>query len=109
MRHYIPRTLTVLSLTALLCVAAAWRYQDLPMRECAWCHTPGTLLNGLNRCHIVPQSVDPGRRDCETNLVVLCRECHYVLSHRRNWRTWNPDLLVMVRTYTNCLPCEKGD
>jgi hypothetical protein len=95
-----------LILAALLC--AAWGYQDLPMRECAWCRRSGAFV-GLNRHHIIPQSVCPEWRDEPDNLIVLCRACHACLGHRQNWRTWNPDVDVIVKTYTNSLPCRRGE
>ncbi len=98
--------LGVLLLVAMLC--GAWRYQDLPMRECAWCHRSGVFV-GLNRHHLTPQSVAPSRRDDPANLIVLCRACHACIGHRQNWRTYNPDVMEMVRTYTNTLPCVRGE
>lgn len=74
-------------------------YKRIKMYECAWCHTQ----KKLNRHHIVPQSVNPALRDDYTNIVVLCRTCHEVLGHRRNWKRFNPDVLEIVTTYTNCV------
>lgn len=103
------RGVLCIALAIAMLVFVAWSYKQLPMQECGWCHTTGRLLNGLNRHHVVPQSVDPSRRDDPTNLIVLCRRCHYVLGHRCNWKTYNPDVISICETYTNCLPCEKGD
>ena len=74
-------------------------YKSIPMVECAWCHTQ----KKLNRHHVVPQSANPKLRDEYTNIVVLCRACHEVLGHRRNWKRFNPDVLEIVTTYTNCV------
>ena len=78
---------------------ARFSYTDIPMVECSWCHR----VNNLNRHHIVPKSVDPSKRNDPHNIVVLCRECHFVLGHRCNWKHYNPDVLEMVNTYTNTL------
>lgn len=81
-----------------------WSYKQLPMVECAWCHSKGTLLNPLNRCHILPQEAFPEYANTPSNVIVLCRRDHLCLSHRGNWKLYNPDLREIVEKYTNCLP-----
>lgn len=78
---------------------AQWNYQQLPMRDCAWCRR---TVN-LNRHHIVPQAANPSLRDVRTNLVVLCRDCHFVLGHRCDWKRYNPDVLYICENFTNCV------
>ena len=78
---------------------AVFRYKDMKMYDCSWCHR----TNSLNRHHIVPQAASPEMRDVPTNLIVLCRDCHFVLGHRCNWRQFNPDVSEIVNTYTNCI------
>ena len=95
--------LLALLLSAALALGLAWRYQDLPMAECAWCHR----TTRLNRHHILQQAIRPDLRDVETNLIVLCRDCHFVLGHRCNWKRCNPDVAVICATFTNSL--EAGD
>ncbi len=65
---------------------AQFRYQDLPMRECAFCSSEVNL----NRHHVVPQLASPERRDDPSNLIVLCRHCHQVVGHKNNWKKFNP-------------------
>ncbi len=76
-----------------------WDYQQLPMKDCAWCHR---TVN-LNRHHVVPQAANPALRDVRENLVVLCRDCHFVLGHRCNWKQYNPDVLYICTHFTNCV------
>ena len=80
-------------------VLPLWDYQQLPMRDCAWCHR---TVN-LNRHHVVPQAANPALRDVRENLVVLCRDCHFVLGHRCNWKQYNPDVLYICTHFTNCV------
>lgn len=80
-------------------VLPLWDYQMLPMRDCAWCHR---TVN-LNRHHVVPQAANPALRDVRENLVVLCRDCHFVLGHRCNWKQYNPDVLYICTHFTNCV------
>lgn len=80
-------------------VVPLWGYQQLKMRECAWCRR---TVN-LNRHHVVPQSANPALRDVRENLVVLCRDCHFVLGHRCNWKQYNPDVLYICTHFTNCI------
>jgi hypothetical protein len=80
-------------------VVPLWDYQMLPMRDCAWCHR---TVN-LNRHHVIPQAANPALRDVRENLVVLCRDCHFVLGHRCNWKQYNPDVLYICTHFTNCV------
>ena len=78
---------------------AKFKYTDMPMFECSWCHR----TKALNRHHIVPQRADFTKRDDAANLIVLCRDCHFVLGHRCNWKQFNPDVVEICSVYTNCL------
>ena len=80
-------------------VTAQWNYQQLPMRECRWC---GRTVN-LNRNHAVPQAANPALRDVRENLIVLCRDCHFVLGHRCDWKRYNPDVMYIATHFTNCV------
>lgn len=75
------------------------KYTDIKMFECSWCHRKKLL----NRHHIIPQSANPALKDEYTNIVVLCRDCHFVLGHRCNWKRFNPDVQIIVETFTNNL------
>lgn len=76
-----------------------WNYQQLPMKDCAWCRR---AVN-LNRHHVIPQAANPALRDVRENLVVLCRDCHFVLGHRCDWKQYNPDVLYICTHFTNCI------
>ena len=80
-------------------VTAKWGYQQLKMKDCAWCHR---TVN-LNRHHVIPQSANPALRDVKENLIVLCRDCHFVLGHRCDWKQYNPDVLYICTHFTNCI------
>lgn len=80
-------------------VTAQWQYQQLRMEKCAWC---GRTVD-MNRHHVIPQAANPALRDVRENLVVLCRDCHFVLGHRCNWKQYNPDVLYICTRYTNCV------
>ena len=76
---------------------AAPKYTDVKMFECSWCHR----TKNLNRHHIIPQSADPRLKNDYSNIIVLCRECHFVLGHRCNWKKFNPDVVFIVDHFTN--------
>ena len=80
-------------------VPAQWNYQQLPTPACRWCRRAVSL----NRHHVVPQAASPALRDVRENLVVLCRDCHFVLGHRCNWKQYNPDVLYIATHFTNCV------
>jgi len=73
------------------------KYTDVKMFDCAWCKR----TKNLNRHHIIPQSADPSLKNDYANIVVLCRDCHFVLGHKCNWKKFNPDVMTIVETYTN--------
>lgn len=81
-------------------VRAAFHYTDIKMFDCAWCHR----TKKLNRHHIIPQSADISLKDEPTNIVVLCRDCHFVIGHRCNWKHFNPDVMEIITKYTNDIP-----
>lgn len=81
------------------CAMPLWDYRQLPMKDCAWCHR---TVN-LNRHHVIPQAANPALRDVRENLVVLCRDCHFVLGHRCDWHRYNPDVLYICTHFTNCV------
>lgn len=74
-------------------------YKDIPMFECSWCHR----TKKLNRHHIIPQSADISKKDDFDNIIVLCRDCHFVLGHRCDWKHFNPDVVEICSIYTNRL------
>jgi hypothetical protein len=109
MNKHIKRSAGTLAIVAGLIVGG---YQQLPMKECAWCHKTFREVS-LNRCHLVPQAVNPAMRDVASNVFVLCRADHLSIQHRGNWQTYNPDALEIVTKYTNSLritgPKGEGD
>jgi len=107
MRTYLRQTALVLLTTGALALLA-WRYTDLPMRECAWCHRsgPSLTLGGLQRVHWRPQQAYPELRDDTNNCTVaMHRLCHFVVAHRCNWQTWVPEAREIVERYQRTLPC----
>ena len=80
-------------------VRAAPKYTDIKMFDCSWCHR----TKNLNRHHIIPQSADPSLKNDYSNMIILCRDCHFVLGHKCNWKKFNPDVKEIVETYTNII------
>ena len=78
-------------------VRAAPTYTDVKMFDCSWCHR----TKNLNRHHIIPQSADPSLKNDYSNIIILCRDCHFVLGHRCNWKHFNPDVKEIIEIYTN--------
>lgn len=85
----------------ILCAAVslAWSFRSLPVSECSWCHRTARL----ERHHIVPQHIAPALRDVPSNLIVLCRDCHFCIGHRCNWKSGNPDVKVICDKFTNAV------
>lgn len=82
----IESSLVALVVVLIAATSLAWRYTELKMEECAWCHRK----TDLNRHHVIQQAARPDLKDSQENLLVLCRDCHFVLGHRCNWKQYNP-------------------
>lgn len=70
---------------------AAISYHHYMQALCQWCGS----THDLNVHHIQPQHLHPELRDVPSNLVTLCRECHFVLGHKRNWTNAVPEIAVL--------------
>lgn len=55
---------------------------------CEACDSPA---NG-NIHHVVPFHNDPSKECDPTNLIRLCRDCHFEIGHHRNWKNSNPNV-----------------
>jgi hypothetical protein len=53
----------------------------VPAIECEWCGS----AKDLNVHHIIPQHIAPELAHDKSNMIVLCRPCHFTLGHRCNW------------------------
>ena len=73
---------------------ANFRYQDIPMKECAYCHHKVNL----NRHHIKSWASAPELKDDPNNIVVLCRPCHQSVAHGNNWKRFNSNLMETLKT-----------
>lgn len=54
-----------------------------------YCHACGERRR-VELHHIVPRHVDPSRIFDESNLIPLCRSCHFRIGHLCDWDLWNP-------------------
>jgi hypothetical protein len=57
-------------------------------RQCAGCDAG----RDLEAHHIVPYHIDPARELDTANLICLCRDCHFVFGHLRDWSASNPQV-----------------
>lgn len=91
------KKLLYISVTLLVCILTAFArpYGTYRKAQCEWCRTTGNILNQLNVHHFTPQHIAPELKDEPTNLVTLCRQCHYVLGHKRNWKNSVPEIKVL--------------
>lgn len=61
---------------------------------CGSCHKPEVH-------HIIPVSVDASKELDPSNLITLCRTCHFVFGHLMDFRSWNTNVLQDVANYSN--------
>lgn len=69
--------------------------------NCIVCGTKGTLLNPINIHHLVPFHKDPTKELDPTNLRTLCRAHHFLFGHLMKWASWNVDLDVDARIWSD--------
>ena len=58
----------------------------------------------LNVHHIIPFAVDPRLELDTSNLIVLCREHHFVIGHHRNWKFSNVHCVEEVEAFRKAHP-----
>lgn len=56
---------------------------------CKVCDTKGNVLNPLNVHHVRPFHLHPELELDDSNLITLCRRCHFLIGHLDNWSSWN--------------------
>lgn len=77
----------------------------IPVESCAWCGSK----KDLNVHHIVPQHVDPERAYDKSNMVVLCRPCHFTLGHQCHWDSdGTRQVLAMIRVGKLAVDTSRG-
>ena len=77
-----------------------FRWQKLQrafVTEHCYCEMCGWTKK-LNVHHIVPRHVDSSKALEWSNLITLCRECHFRFGHFLNWRSYNPYIVELVNT-----------
>ena len=73
---------------------------------CACCGSD----SNLNVHHITPFHENPALELDTTNLISLCRNCHFRIGHRSNWKTSNPDVVSDCdRIFNSLHPNTKRD
>ena len=61
-------------------------------KECECCGKKGTFLNPLELHHIELFSQAPKKELLPSNFLTACRDCHYLLCHLRDWKSWDKDI-----------------
>jgi 5-methylcytosine-specific restriction protein A len=51
--------------------------------------------------HIEPYHVNPNRELDPSNLVTLCKSCHFAIGHLMDWSSWNIDVINDCKVYLN--------
>lgn len=62
---------------------------------CEWCGTQKIEVH-----HVLPQHLRPDLAADTNNMVSLCRECHFVVGHKKDWvHGYVPELRRMIGEY----------
>ena len=51
--------------------------------------------------HIEPYHVNPNRELDPSNLITLCKSCHFTIGHLMDWNSWNIDVINDCEVYLN--------
>jgi len=49
--------------------------------------------------HIEPYHVNSNRELDPSNLITLCKSCHFIIGHLMDWSSWNIDVVSDCRVY----------
>lgn len=74
------------------------RKEHLLQQSC--CQACGTKRR-LQVHHIEPYHVNPSRELDSSNLITLCKSCHFVFGHLMDWASWNKDVVNDSAVYLN--------
>ena len=61
-------------------------------KECECCGKKKTFLKSLEIHHILPYHILQKDELNPLNFITACRDCHYLLCHLRDWKSWNKDI-----------------
>jgi 5-methylcytosine-specific restriction endonuclease McrA len=67
----------------------------LAHNECTACN----CREGLEVHHKIPFYIDPSLELKDENLITLCRYCHLVHGHLRDWSRWNVTVIEDAAKY----------
>jgi 5-methylcytosine-specific restriction protein A len=76
------------------------------------CRVCGSTKN-LAVHHILPYHIAPAGELLADNLITLCEgpvvNCHFLYGHLRNWRSWNPRVVLEAQRWREALNRAKGN
>jgi hypothetical protein len=91
------RLLAILLLTTMPCLLFAppvgqtseW---GIVITPCAWCGA----TNNIEVHHIWPQHLRQDLKYSKTNLICLCRRCHFTIGHKNNWTNVFKNVMTVI-------------
>jgi len=91
-------TVLLAALAVCVCVAiglpvgerSSWGVRIVP---CQWCGSE----RRLEVHHIQPQHVRPDLAMDTNNMVVLCRQCHFTVGHKNNWKRVFTNVVAVIK------------
>ena len=75
--------------------------------ELKFCHACGEK-HRVELHHIIPRHIDPSRIFDESNLIPLCRACHFRIGHLLNWDNYNPYVVEDARNIYRLIISRRG-
>ena len=71
----------------------SWRkVRSEHIKQQPFCQACGSK-NKLEVHHIEPYNINPDRELDPTNLITLCKTCHFVFGHLMDYKSWNPSVI----------------
>ena len=65
-----------------------------------YCHVCGERAR-VELHHIIPRHICPDRIFDESNLIPLCRACHFRWGHLNDWERFNPNIVEDAESLSN--------
>lgn len=87
-----------------------WKWQG---RSSSWSSVRKNFISFFPTCaacnsreklevhHIVPFNVDPSKELDSTNLITLCKYCHLVIGHLRDYKIYNDDVIQDAKNWSS--------
>lgn len=88
-------------------------FNILSIRSGSWSRVRSLFLKNNPQCcacgtkrklqvhHIQPVHLCPEKELDTTNMITLCKSCHFIFGHLMDWSSWNINVVTDAKVYLN--------